>query len=137
VTPRITGTLVLTLTVSDLRRSGDWYRELLGARESTYVNADGVLAQVALFEPDSGVELCLVSHDAARAEPFDETRCGLDHLEFVVAERADLDAWAARLDELGIAHSGVKEPEYTSNAMLTFRDPDNIQLEFFWRATRG
>jgi hypothetical protein len=21
----------------------------------------------------------------------------------------------------------------TSNAMVTFRDPDNIQLEFFWR----
>jgi hypothetical protein len=34
---------------------------------------------------------------------------GLDHLEFLVA--------------------------YTANAMLTFRDPDNIQLEFFWRAT--
>jgi hypothetical protein len=26
----------------------------------------------------------------------------------------------------------VKEPGYTSNAMLTFRGPDNIQLEFFW-----
>jgi hypothetical protein len=39
-----------------------------------------------------------------------------------------------RLDALGIAHSGVKEPSYTPNAMLTFRDPDNIQLEFFWRA---
>jgi glyoxylase I family protein len=38
------------------------------------------------------------------------------------------------VDPAGIPHSGVKEPEYTRNAMLTFRDPDNIQLEFFWRA---
>ena len=37
-------------------------------------------------------------------------------------------------DELGIPHSGVKELDYTPNAMLTFRDPDNIQLEFLWRA---
>jgi hypothetical protein len=34
-------------------------------------------------------------------------------------------------------HSGVKAPEYTGNAMLTFRDLDNIQLEFFWRASAG
>ena len=39
-----------------------------------------------------------------------------------------------KLDRLGIQHSGIKEPEYTRNAMLTFRDPDNIQLEFFWRS---
>ena len=57
----------------------------------------------------------------------------LDHLEFLVDQRSDLDEWAARLDALGIVHSGVKEPSHTQNAMLTFRDPDNIQLEFFWR----
>lgn len=59
---------------------------------------------------------------------------GLDHLEFLVAERTDLNEWAERLDSLGIGHSGVKEQLYTRNAMITFRDPDNIQLEFFWRA---
>ncbi len=48
--------------------------------------------------------------------------------------REDLDEWAERLNRLEIPHSGVKEPDYTRNAMLTFRDPDNIQLEFFWRA---
>jgi glyoxylase I family protein len=51
-----------------------------------------------------------------------------------VDRRQDLNGWAERLNRLGISHSGVKEPEYTRNAMLTFRDPDNIQLEFFWRA---
>jgi heme-degrading monooxygenase HmoA len=48
--------------------------------------------------------------------------------------RSDLDAWAGRLDELAVAHAGVREPPYTANAMITFRDPDNIQPEFFWRA---
>jgi hypothetical protein len=41
----------------------------------------------------------------------------------------------ARLDQLSIAHSGIKEPDYTANRMINFRDPDNIQLEFFWPAT--
>src|SRR5882757_1891791 len=132
--PRITGQLVVILTVRDLRRSADWYRNLLDAREHDYVDETGTLKQVTLTEPASGLQLCLVSHPDTSAEPFSERRPGLDHLEFLVASRADLDAWAARLDTLGVAHSGVKEPSYTSNAMLTFRDPDHIQLEFFWSA---
>jgi glyoxylase I family protein len=130
--PRISGQVVI-LTVSDADRSAAWYRDLLGMDEAgRYVEPDGHVALVNLVERLSGVELCLVHHRSGPAA-FDEFRIGLDHLEFLVTHRADLDAWATRLDELGIRHSGVKEPSYTANAMVTFRDPDNIQLEFFWR----
>jgi len=130
--PRIAGQVVI-LTVSDADRSASWYRDLLGMDEiSRYVQPDGHVAQVHLLERLSSVELCLVDHRSGQ-DGFDEFRIGLDHLEFLVAHRDDLDAWVARLDELGIRHSGVKEPPYTPNAMVTFRDPDNIQLEFFWR----
>ena len=37
--------------------------------------------------------------------------------------------WAARLDELGIAHGEIKDAGYGSG--LSFRDPDNIALELF------
>jgi glyoxylase I family protein len=131
--PDIVGQIVI-LTVSDADRSAAWYSGLLGAQETgRHVQADGRVGLVQLAEPRSGLELCLVDHGADPGR-FDERRAGLDHLEFLVAARSDLDAWATRLDELGISHSGVKEPSYTANAMLTFRDPDNIQLEFFWRA---
>ena len=131
--PDISGQVVI-LTVSDADRSAAWYCDLLGAQEtSRYVEPDGHVALVHLAEPRSGVELCLVSH-AADPGAFSEFRAGLDHLEFLVTRRSDLDSWATRLDERGIGHSGVKQPAYTANAMLTFRDPDNIQLEFFWRA---
>jgi catechol 2,3-dioxygenase-like lactoylglutathione lyase family enzyme len=131
--PGITGQIVI-LTVSDAGRSAAWYCDLLGTQEtSRYLQPDGHLALVHLTEPRSGVELCLVSHGAGPGT-FSEFQAGLDHLEFLVAQRSDLDHWASRLDELGIGHSGVKQPPYTANAMLTFRDPDNIQLEFFWRA---
>lgn len=103
---------------------------------SRCVQPDGHVALVYLAKPCSGVELCLVAHRASGGS-FDEFRIGLDHLEFLVAQRDDLDSWAARMDEIGIPHSGVKEPSYTRSAMLTFRDPDNIQLEFFWPAGRS
>ena len=130
--PCIAGQVVI-LTVSNADRSATWYCDLLGMDEtSRYVQPDGHVALVNLAERRSGVELCLVDHRSGPAA-FDEFRIGLDHLEFLVAHRDDLDAWVTRLDELGIRHSGVKEPSCTPNAMVTFRDPDNIQLEFFWR----
>ena len=124
-----------TLTVRDPARSAIWYAELLGM-ETRYdhTSDDGGMRYICLVEPNSSLTLCLVGHAENTGEPFSEFRTGLDHLEFLVASRDALDEWAARLDELGIPHPGVTDPDYTANAMLTFRDPDNIQLEFFWRA---
>ena len=133
--PAITGHVVIVLTVRDPDASAAWYAELLDMQErGRYVLPDGRTGQVGLVEPRSGLAICLVAHPANTGEAFSEYRTGLDHLEFLVTDRADLDAWAGRLDALGITHSGVKQPPYTSNAMITFRDPDNIQLEFFWPA---
>jgi glyoxylase I family protein len=133
--PAITGYLAATLTVTDLGRSIAWYQELLGASiRRQYEPPDGHQRDACLVEPRTGLEICLVEYRDGPREPFSEFRTGLDHLEFLVPNRADLDEWAERLDALGVSHSGVKEPSYTRNAILTLRDPDNIQLEFFWRA---
>jgi glyoxylase I family protein len=133
--PSITGRVEVNLTVRDPVRSAAWYTALLGMQERyDYVSADGGMRYICLVEPDSGLVLCLVGHAANASASFSEFHTGLDHLEFLVAEADELHQWAERLDALGVAHSGVKEPPYTPNAMLTFRDPDNIQLEFFWRA---
>jgi hypothetical protein len=42
---------------------------------------------------------------------------------------SELEAWKVRLDELGIVNGGVVDAAYGSG--LSFRDPDNIALEFF------
>ena len=99
-----------------------------------FTSEDHRLHYICLVEPSSELTLCLVGHAANPGEAFSEFRTGLDHLEFLVDRRGDLEEWADRLDELEIPHSGVRQLDYTPNAMLTFRDPDNIQLEFFWRA---
>ena len=96
-----------------------------------YEPPDKSQRDACLVEPHTGLEICLVEYTNGARQPFDEFVPGLDHLEFLVADRMDLDEWVERLDTLGIVHSGVKEPPYTANAILTFRDPDNIQLEFF------
>jgi len=60
---------------------------------------------------------------------FDEDATGLDHVSFGVASRADLDAAAASLDELGVPHETVKD--IGVGFLLEFRDPDNIALELY------
>jgi catechol 2,3-dioxygenase-like lactoylglutathione lyase family enzyme len=133
--PSITGRVEVNLTVRDPDRSAAWYRELLGMEQRyDHTSADGGLRYICLTERSSGFILCLVGHASNSGDPFDETNTGLDHIEFLVEHREDLDEWAVRLDELGVRHSGVKRLDYTSNSMISFRDPDNIQLEFFWRS---
>jgi|SRR6266540_4927184 len=133
--PAITGRVEVNLTVGDPVRSAAWYGQVLGMRQRyDFMSDDGRMRYICLVEPNSELVLCLVGHAANPGEAFSEFRTGLDHLELLVASRDDLQEWANHLDELGIPHSGVKELDYTANAMVTFRDPDNIQLEFFWRA---
>lgn len=134
--PSISGRFEVNLTVRDPARSAAWYAGLFDLEELyDFVGEDGRMRYIALVEPKSQLVICLVGHRQNSGERFSEFQTGLDHLEFLVDRREDLNEWAERLHRLGIPHSGVKEPEYTRNAMLTFRDPDNIQLEFFWRAS--
>jgi len=67
--------------------------------------------------------------DLVSSERFNERRPGLDHISFGCASRGDLEKWAARLDEIGVAHGDIIDAGYGSG--LSFRDPDNIALELF------
>jgi glyoxylase I family protein len=51
------------------------------------------------------------------------------NLAFACANRSELQEWEARLAELGIKNGGIVDAPYGSG--LSFRDPDNIALEFF------
>lgn len=127
--PSIVGINHLSLSVSDLDASVQWYEKVLGF---TVVSRKlpGGLDKALLRPADSGVTVVLVSHaEAAEPGAFNERRAGLDHLSFAVADRAALDEWGARLDELGIARSEVKTG--STGELIAFRDPDNIALEFY------
>jgi len=67
--------------------------------------------------------------DTDRSDEFDELRPGLDHVSFGCADRAEVEAVLARLDDLGIRHAGIADDALGHG--LSVRDPDGIALEFW------
>jgi glyoxylase I family protein len=117
----------LALTVTDLDVSVPWYRSLLGS--DPVLDEDTGPYRHVVFAPGSVLVSLHQFPGGTSAERFDERRPGLDHLAFGCADRAELEAWQARLGELGIASGEIADAHYGSS--LSFRDPDNIALEFF------
>jgi glyoxylase I family protein len=118
----------IALTVTDLEASAEWYRRFFGV-EPALDEDTGSFRHIIFILPGGGAVSLHGHPSTVRADGFSEFRPGLDHPAFHVANRAELEAWAARLDELGIEHGEIVDAHYGSG--LSFRDPDNIALEFF------
>lgn len=129
--PEFAGVSHLDLSVSDVESSARWYCDVLGLRRLRRADLDNRI-MIVLRHDDTGLIIGLNQHNEPSADRFDEHRPGLDHVGFTVTQRSDLDAWQARLAELGVEHSPVQDSPSGSGAALVFRDPDNIQLEFWW-----
>lgn len=125
--PPITAVHHLSLTVTELSRSIEWYTRVLGFVVDSDVEA-ATFRRTRLRHPGVSVVLTLTQHDQGSAEAFEETRVGLDHLAFLVPSVADVEAFAALLDSHGVSHGGLGRPAGDA-ARILFRDPDNIQLE--------
>ncbi len=124
----IAGLSHLTLTVTDVDKSTQWWTELLGL-QMLFEGDEGGIRYTVNMHPGSTLIVGFRQHSTTKSERFQEDRVGLDHAAFHVANRAGLVEWKARLEELGIEHTEIKDVPYGS--IITFRDPDNIQMEFF------
>lgn len=117
----------VAVTVRDLERSATWYERLFGSAPVLDEDTGAFYHKVYVL---GGTLFGLHTHPTGPGdEPFAATNTGLDHVAFGVADRAALERWAARLDELGIAHGGLVDAPYGSG--VSFKDPDGIALEFF------
>ena len=117
----------VAVTVTDLAASEAWYTKVLGV-EPVLDEDTGPFRHIVY--PLGATLLGLHGFpELASNESFDERRPGLDHIAFGCASRDELVDWAARLDELGVAHGDIVDAGYGSG--LSFRDPDNIALELF------
>ena len=79
----------------------------------------------------TGMILCLQQHRANAGETFDPARTGGDHIAFRVNSRDELVAWEDVLKEHDVRFTPVVDRHYGS--VLCVRDPDDIQLELFYR----
>jgi glyoxylase I family protein len=117
----------VALTVSSLERSVPWYKALFDS-EPVLDEDTGPFHHVVWLMGGTLVGIHQFP-DLHSTDPFDERSLGLDHLAFGCANRGELEEWERRLNELNIANGGIVEAPYGSG--LSFRDPDNIALEFF------
>ena len=117
----------VALTVSDLNRSRGWYQALFDS-QPVLDEDTGPFHHVVWLLGQTLVGIHQFP-DPASSEPFNERRIGLDHLAFACANRSELAEWETRLNDLGIVNGGIVDASYGSG--LSFRDPDNIALEFF------
>jgi glyoxylase I family protein len=122
---KITALNHVILTVSDPTRTNAFYRDVLGF-ETTEEDGGGFyfsLGDVMLFYYPPRQPLA--------NDRFSEERIGLDHLSFTAPDRETLDALAAKLIAAGVETKGIECFEATGNFYIAFRDPDNMQLEFW------
>jgi len=123
-----TGLDHVVLTVSDLERARAFYGGLLGFE----IREDPAYLGGALYFMVSGVQIVLVHHPRTPpGDRFSEFRIGLDHLSFVAPDEAALHALADRLIAAGVDTQGVETYAPSGKRYVAFRDPDNIQLEYW------
>ena len=119
----------VALTVRDLAVSVPWYEDLFDADPVIDEDTDPDMHH-NVYLLGNGTLIGLHQHQTpAPPEAFSEFRVGLDHIAFGCADRAELEKWSRRLEEMGVDHGEIKDAPYGSG--LSFRDPDGIALEFF------
>lgn len=125
------------VTVTDIARSKTFYSRVFG-REPRIDATEHHGEPGASEDPQRFYGGCVFEIEgqlfglrpvADARDRFDSTRVGLDHVSFGVATKADLQAAADRLDADGIANGGVVPLEGLGMSILSFQDPDDINLE--------
>jgi glyoxylase I family protein len=124
------------LTVTDINRSKAFYDQVFGwpvavdasasagepgVRESPEKFYGGVV-----YQTPQGT---LFGLRPAGSTSFDSEHTGLDHVSFAVGSRADLEQAARALDGAGVTHGEVRDLTGAGIAILSFQDPDDINVE--------
>ena len=113
----------IIMTIKDVKISQAFYNDLLGFETKNI--ADG------FFFMTGGIAIFFFSSNHPIPDDrFNEFRIGLDHLSFTAPSEAALHSLAEHLHAVGVQTQGV-ETYHTGNKYVAFRDPDNIQLEYW------
>ncbi len=120
----------ITIRVNDLARSRAFYSALPGFHLDQDFPDLGKL-RYRIGQTQARLVLCARLPGSA-GDQFDEHRIGLDHIAVgVTGGRAALQELESSLRASRAETEGVHLDRAGELAMITFRDPDNIQWEFF------
>ena len=131
-----TGLAHVRLTVTDITRSKAFYDQVFGwpvaVDASDQAGTPGVETDPGRFY--GGVVYQTPQGTLFGLRPvgtgaFDADTTGLDHVSFAVSARQDLDTALDALDGAGIPHGEVIELGDAGLAILSFQDPDDINVE--------
>jgi catechol 2,3-dioxygenase-like lactoylglutathione lyase family enzyme len=124
------------LTVTDIHRSKAFYDQVFGWPVAVDASAEAGKPGVrespekiyggVVYQTPQGTLFGL--RPVGRAE-FDSEHTGLDHVSFAVSSRAELEQAAAALGGAGIKHGEVRDLPDSGIAILSFQDPDDINVE--------
>jgi glyoxylase I family protein len=118
----------IILTVSNTERSRAFYGDLLGF-STTIIEED---PDKSFLFTRGGVQFFFFpSRQPVPNDRFSEFRIGLDHLSFSAPSKEALEELADKLIAAGVDTKGVEQFQPMGNWYVAFRDPDNIQLEYW------
>jgi glyoxylase I family protein len=116
----------VTIRVADLERTRSFYEKVLGfaiqapAEDFFFFTAGSTL--MVFREPLEGTP---------EDDRFSEYRIGVDHLAFAVDDRKELERVVEVLRGAGVQTEGIEVDPVLNKEYVCFRDPDNVQLEFY------
>ncbi len=116
----------IRLIVTDPIRSRDFYTSLLNFTVAAELPPGFVLTDGNML---LGITPPWDASQAPSNDRFSPHRVGLDHLSFGVANRAELHKAAALFEEHDVEHGEVRDLPDFGITILSFSDPDGIQLE--------
>ena len=122
----ISGIHHVKLPVSDVARSRDWYRQVLGFEPVIDFVEDGGLMGVALRREGCPPQLAL-RRDPDRARAM----AGFDAMALLVPTRDEVRAWRDRLDEAGEPHGGLVTGHDGGSVLVGLHDPDGIEIRLY------
>jgi catechol 2,3-dioxygenase-like lactoylglutathione lyase family enzyme len=123
--PTLGGINHVSLVVSDLRRSEQWYAETLGLMRVDGEIAEDGTGHIAMLHPAGGWVVGLASGTAPHVE----------HVAFTCTDREQLKRSHQSLISRSIPAGTITDAPYGSGFVL--RDPDGLEMELFAPAPPG
>jgi len=124
------------LTVTDIARSKAFYDLVFGwpvaIDASGSVDEPGVKDSPEIFYGGCVYQTpqgALFGLRPVGSTSFDPEHTGLDHISFAVASRAELVRARTALADAGIEHGEILDLADAGLAILSFQDPDDINVE--------